>query len=49
MRQWLTALLPLILAGAEPATSPWLTDYRQALELARAANKPVFVVFRCEH
>jgi hypothetical protein len=49
MTRWLTSLLPLILAGAEPAASPWLTNYRQALEAARAENKPVFVVFRCEH
>jgi hypothetical protein len=27
----------------------WLTDHEQAREAARAAGKPIFVVFRCEH
>jgi hypothetical protein len=35
--------------GAEPEGVRWLTDYRQALEAAHAADKPLFVVFRCEH
>jgi len=26
----------------------WLTNYRQALMVAKAANKPVFLEFRCE-
>ena len=26
----------------------WLSDYRQALTDAKAANKPVFLEFRCE-
>ena len=26
----------------------WLTNYRQALTVAKAANKPVFLEFRCE-
>ncbi|MFN4261009.1 MAG: hypothetical protein ACK4RK_17090 [Gemmataceae bacterium] len=29
--------------------SPWLRDYDTALQQARRAGKPVFVVFRCEH
>ena len=26
----------------------WLSDYRQALTVAKAAKKPVFLEFRCE-
>lgn len=26
----------------------WLTNYRQALTVAKAAKKPVFLEFRCE-
>ena len=26
----------------------WLTDYRQALTVAKAAKKPIFLEFRCE-
>jgi hypothetical protein len=26
----------------------WQTNYRQALATAKAANKPVFLEFRCE-
>lgn len=42
----LACLLP---AGAEPAGPRWLTDYGRALEVARSEQKPLFVVFRCEH
>jgi hypothetical protein len=37
---------PLPAAGAGPN---WLTDLGQARRAARAAGKPIFVVFRCEH
>jgi hypothetical protein len=39
----------LLLSGAEPNAPRWLTDYGQALQLARSNGKPLFVVFRCEH
>ena len=26
----------------------WITDYARAREVARAAGKPIFLVFRCE-
>jgi hypothetical protein len=29
--------------------SAWLTDYGQARRLARESDKPMFVVFRCQH
>jgi hypothetical protein len=29
--------------------SPWLTDYEQARAAARKSDRPIFVVFRCEH
>jgi hypothetical protein len=48
-RSWLIGLACLLPAGAEPPAPRWLTDYGQALELARATGKPLFVVFRCEH
>jgi hypothetical protein len=48
-RRWLLGFACLVLTGAEPNRGRWLTDYRQALETARAADKPLFVVFRCEH
>ena len=45
-------MLPtVVLAALLPAadTPRWLTDYEQARKEARAAGKPIFVVFRCEH
>jgi hypothetical protein len=27
----------------------WLTDYEQARGVSRQKNKPIFVVFRCQH
>ena len=39
----------LLLTTAAPEESPkWLTDYAQAREVARAAGKPILLVFRCE-
>jgi hypothetical protein len=29
--------------------STWLTDYDQALAVARRSGRPIFVVFRCQH
>jgi hypothetical protein len=49
MRRWVLAFVAIVLMGAEPEATKWLTDYRQALEVARARNRPLFVVFRCEH
>jgi hypothetical protein len=42
----------LLLAGAAGAAEPaasWLHDLAEARAAARAAGKPIFVVFRCEH
>ncbi|HZY86137.1 MAG TPA: hypothetical protein VFE78_14985 [Gemmataceae bacterium] len=42
----------LVLAGAAGAADPaprWLHDLAEARAAARAAGKPIFVVFRCEH
>ncbi len=47
--QWLIGPACLLSAGADPSGPRWLSDYAQALELARAEGKPLFVVFRCEH
>jgi hypothetical protein len=53
----LTLLLFQAAAGADtgktlqldPDPSAWLADYAQARQLARAAGKPLLVVFRCPH
>jgi hypothetical protein len=40
------------LAGEEATvreTSLWLGDYSQARRVARESDKPLFVVFRCQH
>jgi hypothetical protein len=37
----------LTTAGADEGPR-WLTDYARAREVARAATKPIFLVFRCE-
>jgi hypothetical protein len=36
--------------GAEKAATPrWLSDWEEGRKAARAADRPIFVVFRCEH
>jgi hypothetical protein len=40
-----TLLLTTAAAGDGPK---WLTDYGPAREVARAAGKPILLVFRCE-
>jgi hypothetical protein len=47
--QWLVSLTCLVPATTELEATPWLTDYQQALHVARTSGKPLFVVFRCEH
>ena len=42
-------LVALLLTTAAVDEGPrWLTDYARAREVARAAGKPIFLVFRCE-
>jgi hypothetical protein len=42
-------LATLLLTTAAADEGPrWLTDYGSAREVARAAGKPIFLVFRCE-
>ena len=48
-RRWLVVCTAILFVGAEPDGAGWRTDYPQALAAARAADKPLFVVFRCEH
>jgi hypothetical protein len=39
----------LLLTTAAADEGPrWQTDYTRAREIARAAGKPIFLVFRCE-
>jgi len=33
---------------AQEQSIDWQSDYRQALAMAKAANKPIFLEFRCE-
>ena len=41
--------IALAASAAPPADPAWLTDLEQAKQLARKADRPIFVVFRCEH
>jgi hypothetical protein len=43
------AFLPTSPLPADGAGPNWLTDLGEARRAARAAGKPIFVVFRCEH
>lgn len=37
-------------AEADKAAGPrWLSDWVEGCRAARTENKPIFVVFRCEH
>jgi len=47
----LTTAAVLAAAGLVPSADDgpnWVTNYAQAREAARAAGKPIFLVFRCE-
>ena len=46
----LCALLAFLapFASAQDQFIPWRTNYREALREAAAADKPLFVEFRCE-
>ena len=33
---------------AEDSEINWLGDYREALQLAKQTNKPIFLEYRCE-
>jgi len=39
-------LVPAVFAQEQ--SIDWLSDYRQALAVAKAAKKPIFLEFRCE-
>ena len=52
MKSWPVAVL-LALGLAAPAAADdkgpaWVNDYAKAKAAARAAGKPIFLVFRCE-
>lgn len=42
----LAALLPLLLADPTPK---WLPSLEEAQRAALKSNRPIFLVFRCEH
>ncbi len=41
-----TLFVPVVFA--QDQSIDWLSDYRQALTVAKAASKPIFLEFRCE-
>lgn len=43
------SFLPAAMDKPQSPVSVWLTDYEQALKIARNDNKPILIVFRCEH
>jgi hypothetical protein len=43
-----TSIAPAQAQGRKPAREGWLGDYEVARKLARATDKPMLVVFRCE-
>jgi hypothetical protein len=52
MKSWPVAALVVIgltaPAVADDKGPAWITDYAKAKAAARAAGKPIFLVFRCE-
>ena len=49
MKRLIAAVLALLpVAFAQEQAIQWRRDYREALREAAAANKPVFLEFRCE-
>jgi hypothetical protein len=54
MNRWLIGGVVAVAAaglGGSPAAADgphWINDYAQARAAARAAGKPIFLVFRCE-
>ena len=46
---WLLACLPVLVSAADVPAVKWHTDLQAARREARKANRPLFVVFRCEH
>ncbi len=48
MRPLALAALLMPALFAQEQSIDWLSDYRQALAIAKASNKPVFLEFRCE-
>lgn len=48
-RALLLACLPLVLSAADAPKPAWETDLEAAFRRARKEDRPVFVVFRCDH
>jgi hypothetical protein len=49
MTSWLSVALAVLLHSLPPTVPTWHTDYAAARDLARKTDRPLFVVFRCEH
>jgi hypothetical protein len=51
MKAWSVAVVLALVSsapGADDGGPAWITDYDQARTVARASDKPIFLVFRCE-
>jgi hypothetical protein len=53
MKLWQLGMAAILFSScpvprAQDGDVEWLPDYREALRVARAARKPLFVEFRCE-
>lgn len=53
MKVWPSGVLTVLACSvsglyAQDGDIEWLPNYREALQVAKAAHKPLFVEFRCE-
>jgi hypothetical protein len=46
---WLLACLPVLAPAGEVPAVKWHTDLQTARRQAKKLDRPLFVVFRCEH
>jgi hypothetical protein len=46
---WLLLSLPLLVSAADGPAVKWHTDLETARQQAKKEDRPLFVVFRCEH
>ncbi len=46
---WLLACLPVLVSAEAAPAVKWHTDLEAARRQAKKLDRPLFVVFRCEH
>jgi hypothetical protein len=49
LRGWLLACVPLLFWSDDLAAAKWHANLETARNEAKKLNRPLFVVFRCEH